>query len=53
MANIYFVAQDICKDDLGYISVKRFRNKATQNEMARTFSFGIHPNYRLDIIASI
>ena len=53
MPDVYFVAQDICKDDFCYISVKHFRNKAIEDEKARTFSSGIHPNYRLDIIASI
>lgn len=53
MPDIYFIAQDICKDDFCHISVKRLRNKKIQNQIARTFSFGIHPNYHLDIIASI
>ena len=33
--------------------LKHFRNKGTEDESARTFSSGIHPNYHLDIIASI
>jgi hypothetical protein len=33
--------------------LKIFRNKVTEDKIERTFSSGIHPDYRLDIIASI